>query len=78
LAGPDFFPAPSGGSVGSRRATAHGTDAAGLQVGEGDHGEERVMMEPEPTAPLEVIEVIEPQFFLQLLMHLLAHRAAAT
>ncbi len=40
-----------------------------LEIGKGDHREQRVMMQAQPAAALKVIE---PQFLLQLLMDLLA------
>lgn len=40
-----------------------------LEEGEADHGQQRVVMEPAPGAPLEVVE---PQFFLELLVRLLS------
>ncbi len=43
-----------------------------LQEGEGEHREQRMVMEPEPRAALEVVE---PQLVLELLMDLLAHPA---
>jgi len=41
-----------------------------LQEREGEHREQRMVMQPQPAA---VLEVIEAEFLLQLLMRLLAH-----
>ena len=41
-----------------------------LEKREGQHREQRVVVQAEPAAPFEVIEA---EFFLQLLMGLLAH-----
>jgi hypothetical protein len=54
--GAGFFPAPQ--ATGDAQATV-------LEVGEADHREERVVMEPRPRAALEMIE---PQFSLELLV----------
>lgn len=40
-----------------------------LKEGEGDHAEDRVMMQPMPRT---TFKVVEPEFFFHLLMHLLA------
>lgn len=52
-----FFPAPAAarhpGAVGDRR------EAAVLEEREGDHGQERVVVQPRPRAALEVVE---PEF----------------
>ena len=46
------------------------SEAAALQVGVCDHGHQRVTMEAGPGAPLEVIEA---EFFLELLVRLFAN-----
>ena len=50
--------------------STHRAQAVMLQEREGQHREQRMVMQAQPAAPFEVIEA---EFFLQLLMGLLAH-----